>query len=105
MEHSKITQKIFGMKVNNLLIVLILFLFTSCVSTQYVMVDPSDSTKLVKVQKRIIYTDIYTYPIPYYYNNYGGYLYNPLIIHSPFRTPQFRVAPPHRNYNPPRFRK
>ena len=93
------------MKVNKILIVLILFLFTSCVSTQYVMVDPSDSTKLVKIQRRIIYTDIYAYPIPHFYNNYNGFIYNPLIIHSPFRTPQIRVVPPRRNYNPPRFRK
>ena len=102
---SKIIQKTFGMKVNNILLVLFLFLLAGCVSTQYVMVDPSDSTKLVRIERRIVYTDIYNYPIPYYYNNYGGFLYNPLIIHTPLRKPQIRIQPPHRNYNPPRFRK
>jgi hypothetical protein len=88
-------------------LILFILAFMGCTTTQYVMVDPKDSTKLVEVHKRIIYDDMY-FSSPFYYNydwyNRNYYYqrpmivpnYRPIIIHTPDRG-----QPHHREGNAP----
>jgi hypothetical protein len=82
-------------------LILFILAFMGCTTTQYVMVDPKDSTKLVEVHKRIIYDDVY-FSSPFYYN-YGWYNgnysfprpiivpnYRPIIV-NPYRPQQPRI--------------
>ena len=82
----------------NILFLLIVILM-GCTTTQYVMVDPKDSTKLVEIRKRIIYDDVY-YSAPFYYN-YGWYDRN-YLFQRPIIVPNYRpiIVTPHRTQQP-----
>lgn len=77
------------MKVNKLIVLFIFFVVVSC----------------TPFRSRIIYSGIYSHNTPLYYNSHNGFIYNPIIIHTPYRRPQSRHTPPPRNFSKRRYGK
>jgi hypothetical protein len=75
---SKTTQITFGMKKSKLLLLLLIFSVVGC----------------IPYRGRITYSGIYSHNTPLYYNSHNGFLYNPIIIHTPYRRPQIKQIPP-----------
>lgn len=78
MVDSETIQIIFGMKKSKLLLLFLIFVIVGC--TPY--------------RSRITYSGIYSHNTPLYYNSHGGFIYNPIIIHTPYRRPQIKQIPP-----------
>jgi len=66
---------------NLLLAVLLVLGIVSCRPVKYIIIDPKDSTELIKIKKRNIYqNNSINFPTPFYFNYLNSPYYNPFII-------------------------